>query len=280
VKKNHSCFSALIIIWLFFLLPLSAGDLKWLDPDGRELPLTTPQILSFLKTGEIIHMEAVNEGTTGVQRLTLQQDGYRVRAVFRDVKIYKQRAKYSDGTIRYGFKDDAIFEVAAYELSQLLGLDNVPPTVVRAVKRSRGTLQIWIEKSLTEKERISTNQKALDQKANQLSHQTLRLFDNLIYNEDRNQGNILYDTEWKLWMIDHTRSFRSIESLYNPTIIFRCNKDLYLKLKTLDRELLNEKLGEYLTDNEIGCILKRRDLLIDKVNGMIKDRGENRVFFN
>ena len=31
----------------------------------------------------------------------------------------------------------------------------------------------------------------------------MQVFDQLIANTDRNQTNILYDRDWKLWMIDH-----------------------------------------------------------------------------
>ena len=34
------------------------------------------------------------------------------------------------------------------------------------------------------------------------------VFDELIQNRDRNPGNSLWTTDWKLWLIDHTRAFR------------------------------------------------------------------------
>ena len=37
----------------------------------------------------------------------------------------------------------------------------------------------------------------------------MRVFDELIANTDRNQGNMLIDKQWKLWLIDHTRGFRT-----------------------------------------------------------------------
>ena len=36
----------------------------------------------------------------------------------------------------------------------------------------------------------------------------MRLFDSLIFNDDRNPGNYLFDADWKLWMIDHSRAFQ------------------------------------------------------------------------
>ena len=36
----------------------------------------------------------------------------------------------------------------------------------------------------------------------------VRVFDELIANRDRNIGNMLWTSTWKMWMIDHTRAFR------------------------------------------------------------------------
>ena len=41
----------------------------------------------------------------------------------------------------------------------------------------------------------------------------LRVFDELIANTDRNQGNMLIDSRWKLWLIDHSRAFRTSSDL-------------------------------------------------------------------
>ena len=42
------------------------------------------------------------------------------------------------------------------------------------------------------------------------------LFDELISNIDRNQGNIVYTKDWRLWLIDHTRAFRKNSTLKVP----------------------------------------------------------------
>ena len=46
--------------------------------------------------------------------------------------------------------------------------------------------------------------------------QVMRVFDELIQNRDRNQGNILWTKDWTLWMIDHTRAFRLGKELLKP----------------------------------------------------------------
>ena len=50
---------------------------------------------------------------------------------------------------------------------------------------------------MTDKSRQRRNLKAPDQRRWALETQLMYLFDNLIFNDDRNQGNILYDSEWK-----------------------------------------------------------------------------------
>ena len=44
----------------------------------------------------------------------------------------------------------------------------------------------------------------------------VRLFDQLIYNTDRNLGNLLIDKDWRLWMIDHTRAFKTFTEPEEP----------------------------------------------------------------
>ena len=42
------------------------------------------------------------------------------------------------------------------------------------------------------------------------------VFDELIRNKDRNQGNLLWTRNWTLWLIDHTRAFRLGKDLMKP----------------------------------------------------------------
>ena len=43
--------------------------------------------------------------------------------------------------------------------------------------------------------------------------QLVSVFDQLIYNVDRNMGNLLICKNWRVWAIDHTRSFRTQDTL-------------------------------------------------------------------
>ena len=65
-------------------------------------------------------------------------------------------------------------------------------------------MDLWIENvAMDEVERLK--RKAEDPDKDRWSRQyvIMQVFDQLIANTDRNQTNILYDKDWKLWMIDH-----------------------------------------------------------------------------
>ncbi len=56
----------------------------------------------------------------------MEKDGIRMHAICRDVHVERSKMPLSDGNISFFFRDDIIFECAAYELAKLLGLDTVP----------------------------------------------------------------------------------------------------------------------------------------------------------
>ncbi len=62
-----------------------------------------------------------------------------------------------------------------------------------------------------------------------------RVFDELIANIDRNQGNMLIDKQWKVWLIDHSRAFRTTETLRNPQSVRRCEQSLLAEDEDVER---------------------------------------------
>ena len=96
----------------------------------------------------------------------------------------------------------------------------------------------------------------------------MRVFDELIANTDRNQGNMLIDADWKLWLIDHSRAFRTGRELSQPKNVKRCERVLLEKMRALTRAAMDEQLSKYLTPHEIEAILSRRDLLVRHIEGL------------
>ena len=99
-------------------------------------------------------------------------------------------------------------EVAAYELSRLLGWDIVPPTVECDGPHGEGSLQLYVAHDPAEHYFVLRDDEAL---AEQLVR--LAVFDLLANNADRKGGHILCDDARRLWAIDNGLCFHAQEKL-------------------------------------------------------------------
>jgi len=98
-------------------------------------------------------------------------------------------------------------EVAAYAVSQALGWELVPPTVLRKqAPLGKGSVQWFVEH---DPERHYFNFTAAEKER----LRPTALFDLLINNADRKGGHILLDPGGHLWLIDHGVSFHVEEKL-------------------------------------------------------------------
>ena len=97
---------------------------------------------------------------------------------------------------------------------------------------------------------------------------------------DRNIGNILIDPAWKIWLIDHTRSFTIHRHLYRPDRIHLCERGMWRRLRALDESTVQEHLGDELDSKKIAALIRRRELLIAYLEGLIAERGEAIVLFD
>jgi hypothetical protein len=88
------------------------------------------------------------------------------------------------------------------------------------------------------------------------------VFDQLIYNMDRNAGNLLITNDWTVWAIDHTRAFRLHKTLKSPESVTRCDRGIFERLKGLDATRLKVAMGDYLSEWEREAILARRDAIV------------------
>lgn len=253
----------------------------WLGPEGDPLPFKSDaELMEFLRKASIRSMRDIGQGITRPRKVRLEKDGVQMNAIFRDVHEEKDAATMAGGRRELFFRDDYIFENAAYELALLLGLDNVPPVVTRRINGQDGSLQVWLEQSMTEGNRQKDKIRPPDVIRWNHQIQVMRIFDNLIFNTDRNMGNILIDKNWKLWMIDHTRAFRRFNELREPALILQCERGLLERLKALDKPMLQAALKKYLRQFEIEAILARRDMLVAHIHGLIAEKGEDQVLFS
>ena len=251
----------------------------WLGPDGKPLPFTTDaEVLDFLRTAAVVETKVIEGTSSQPLRLLLEKDGVQARAIFRTVQVERESMRFVQEHAR-GFRDNYIYEVAAYELSRLLGLHNVPPATLRTLDRKEGSIQLWVEQAMGVADRM---EQGIDKRYEQLwlfQKQNMAVFDNLIYNFDRNPGNMLIDSRGQVWFVDHTRSFKKLPALNGRDDIKVCERSLYENLRGLDPELVEERLDPYLTQVEIDALMARQKKLVKYLERRINRHGEDAILF-
>lgn len=243
----------------------------FLDPEGKPLPFADDaEMLAFLREAKVVEAKTIGERVSRARRLTLERDGVRARAIFRNI-----HTEYAAAT-----RDFFGFEPAAYRLGLLLGVDNVPPATLRRLEGEPGSVQIWIENATTEKQRRQTQSEPPDRIDWQRHMQARMAWDALIGNTDRNQGNTIYAPGWHMWLIDHTRAFRSGADLQGAQDIVWCERGFWQKLRTVEDAEILASVHESLTPSEVSGLLARRRKLVERIDALIRERGEKAVLFD
>jgi len=290
---NASLHAALVGL-IALLMPLPTGAQidrpVFLDREGRPLPIQNEQELAeLLRSAREIGSRPIGEGVTGGFRLELEEGGITVRAAFHHIDRHEMKTKrLPNNKIVAYMRDSYTSQVAAYRLGRLLGMRNIPPTVLRRSQNLAGSAQLWIEKAMTETERKERGIQPPDINLWNQLYCDMRVFDNLINNIDRNSGNMLFDSRGYLWLIDHTRSFGKDKGLPRPDTITRCSWDLYEAIEALDEQSVRQQLRppdqpksqNLLTVAEITALFARRDKLITLLDERIRSQGEGMVLFH
>jgi len=240
----------------------------------------------LLKTAPILRSERIGEGVTNPYALYLKNGDVEQKACWKN-----------PSGIQDGFLEGWQYEIAAYELDKLVGLNMIPPTVERDFEGRPGALSYWAttECSLLQKEerKIEFPKDALPRIDN-MKYIT-RAWDCLVGNEDRTQQNVRYTKDWRTILIDHSRAFRSSREFTDrlmfgkngikkfadgkPILFRRLPRSFVEKIKALDFRTIRAAAGPYLTDNEIEAVLRRRTLLLAEIDEMIRGSGEDRVLY-
>jgi len=237
----------------------------------------------FLKTAEITGQEQMGgrEAVTNPWKLTLEKDGIIRNALWKNPEGRQK-----------GFLEGWKWEIAAYLLDKHLGLNMVPPTVEKRFQGNRGSCQLWVESKMNLKEKVDNKVKCPSLRVFHWNRATYlhRAFDNLLANEDRHQKQILITEDWRMILIDHSRSFRTSKKFTKKLIYTETHKEgprimkelpraFVEKLKTFTFESIKDIVGEYLTDKEINAVLVRRDLILKEIDKRIKEFGEDKVLY-
>jgi len=263
----------LIITWA-----VSAGAQEAQQSDPAKW--SREQKTQFLLTAKIISQKGTSDGITGSMRATLENEMGKHDAHIQTIDEYKARFDTPLGT-QINFKDTYKFNIAAYILDRILNLGLIPVTVERKVGGKTAAVTWWIDDVLmNERDRLKDKvTPPAPEKWNEAMY-VVRVFDQLIANTDRNLGNIVITKDWDLWMIDHTRAFRTYHDLLEAKNLVKCDRALLQGLRDLNKPVLKEKMGKYLTGLEIDGVLARRDKIVKFFDGRVAAEGENAVLYD
>jgi 3',5'-cyclic AMP phosphodiesterase CpdA len=218
-------------------------------------------LAAWLATAEVVGSEDLPTGITEPRRVTLRKDGLEMRAVAKQLSTdfgADNSTKSLNSGDRFGY------DVAAYALDRLLGLDMIPVTVARELGGRRSAVQFWIEGSINARQMIEQKLAPEGWCPADAQYNLMNVFDVLVHNTDRTQENLLLTRDWNVVLIDHSRAFALKQEA--PRLLYQRPVELppafAARLAALDRPSLERALGPWLHRRQIDALLKRRDRLL------------------
>ena len=248
---------------------------------AQEPQLSEEQMRDFLRNAKVVAYKHTSKGITAPYRLTLSDGKITHDASFQSVDEAKIKETFNDGRSEINFRDSYKYNLAAYELAKLVGLgDMMPVTVERRWTGRTGSLSWWLPVKMDEEKRLKNKIEPPDPDAWNKQMFKMRVFSQLVYDMDRNLGNVLISEDWHLWMIDFTRAFRKYTELENPKNLVKCHRQLLERLRKLDAVEVADKTGHWLDKDEVKAIMARRNKIVALFEALIAKNGEKEVIYD
>jgi uncharacterized repeat protein (TIGR03843 family) len=230
-------------------------------PDTTNLEIfeseTLDSILTQLCTGEIEMVGQVTWSSNYTFLTQLRSSHGEIPAIYKPARGERPLWDFPDGSL-------AARETAAFHTSYALGLNFVPPTVLREDgPAGPGSMQLYIDVD-HDRHYFSMDEGEKDRL------RPVALFDILINNADRKGGHVLIDDEEHLWLIDHGVCFHKeyklrtvIWDFIGEPIPENLLADLQRFIESLSNgSNLTTPLKTLLSDPEIQALLQRGERLL------------------
>ena len=274
-RPSFGQFLGVISVCAWLAVPLAAAQ-----------QLATDEQLTFLKSAKVVSSRPIGKGVTGALRLTLSDGSLTHDAAFQSVDEKSSARDIREGRKRAGelrFVDSFRYNIAAWELARILALDEMmPATVERRYNGTIGALSWWVDDVLmdeAERERTNAGPPSGRTLTMVRERQRMFVFAELLYDTDRNKGNVIYTKDWRVIMLDFTRAFRTQPELRRPDSLASCERNLLARLRTLTKQEVTQAVGTQLTPEEVDAMMKRRELLVEHFDRLVREKGEKAVLY-
>jgi hypothetical protein len=245
-----------------------------------EPEFTKEQQKQFLLTAKVIGSKQTKKGITNPFRLTLTDGKVTHEGVFQAVDQRKTSMQLASGQTEINFVDSYKYNVAAYILAEMVGLDDmIPVHVERRWNGNVGSLSWLVPVQMDEGERLQRKIATPNPELWNRQMYKLRVFNELVYDTDPNLTNFLIGDNFKLWRVDFSRAFRLYKDLKNAKNLERCDRQLLEKIKTLDAAEFKAKTKNLLTPLEVEGVMARRDKIVQYFTKLVAEKGEAAVLY-
>ena len=156
--------------------------------------MSGPAPLELLADGEITVEGRMPYSSNATFLVTVEREAHAHRAIYKPIKGERPLRDFPSGL--------AWREQAAYELSETLGWDLVPPTIVRDGPFGEGSFQWFIDADFSEHYFTMRERPEHDDALRRLC-----VFDLVANSTDRKGGHCLVDGDGHIWAIDNGLSF-------------------------------------------------------------------------
>jgi hypothetical protein len=235
----------------------------------------------FLTSAKIVSLQEIGHGVTKPMRAELEWNGAKHAASFQVVDKEMPDFFPPAGGKPIPMKDSWRYNVAAYRVDRLVGLNMVATTVARPLQGKPAAISWWVDDVMFEEiDRIKQKAEPPDSEAFDRQRALTRVFDELIINIDRNLANLLITKSWKIGLIDHSRSFVAHGGIRNEANLTRCSRALLGSMKQLTAQSVARATDSYLTATQVQALIARRDRIVEFFEKAAREKGEANVMFS
>jgi len=272
------------LVPLLVLLAFPALSYAQVAAPEPSAELSVDQIRVFLKNAKVVKTRNTDKGITAPKRLTLSDGTITHDAVFQAIDDHQHVAQLGGGgrqsSTELNFVDSYKYNIAAYELSRLLGLDHMMPVYIeRKWNGQTGSISWFVPTLMDESERMKRKVEPPNPTEWNKQMYRMRVFSSLVRDTDRNLTNVLITHQWKVMMIDFSRGFRLQPELLHEKDLGKIDRQLLEKLEALNKEDVRRATKDYLLGREIDAMMVRRDMLVAHFKKLIANLGEEKVLY-